>query len=69
MLYSGDFATIGDLAAQEKVTPSYLTRVLRLSLLAPDTVQAILSGSCTCELAELMEPFPVEWQEQMAGRS
>jgi len=41
-LISGDFATISDLAEHEKLAPSYLTRVLRLPLLAPDIAQ----GDC-----------------------
>ncbi len=66
MLESGQFATIADLAEGEKIAPSYITRVLRLTLLAPDVVEAILDGTqgaCTT-LAGLMEPFPVEWDKQ-----
>lgn len=49
-----------------RVTLSYLTRVLRLTLLAPDLVAAILDGRQGPEvtLAKLMEPFPAEWAEQ-----
>ena len=36
MLDTGACPTLGDLASQEKISPSYLTRVLRLTLLAPD---------------------------------
>jgi len=68
MLDSGEFATIGDLAAHDKIAPSYLTRVLRLTLLSPATVEAIIDGNCTAGLANLLEPFPVCWQDQMAGR-
>jgi hypothetical protein len=45
MIVSGAFATIAELAAHEKINPSYLTRVLRLTLLAPDIVEAILDGA------------------------
>jgi hypothetical protein len=38
MLDSGAFTTIGDLAAHEGIAPSYMTRILRLTLLAPDIV-------------------------------
>ena len=67
MLDSGEFATIADLAACEKITLSYLTRVLRLTLLAPDLVAAILDGRQGPEvtLARLMEPLPAEWTEQL----
>jgi hypothetical protein len=37
-------ATIADLAAHEGIAPSYMTRVLRLTLLAPDIVDTILEG-------------------------
>ena len=44
MLETGKFATITELAAAEKINASYLSRILRLMLLAPDLVEAILDG-------------------------
>ncbi len=44
MLESGEFATIAELAEREGIAPSYMTRVMRLTLLAPDIVEAILDG-------------------------
>ena len=43
-----------------------MTRVLRLALLAPDLVEEILDGQQGpgVTLARVMEPFPVEWEEQ-----
>src|SRR6056297_3233113 len=66
MLESGDFATIAELAESEGIAPSYMTRVLRLSLLAPDIIDAILDGTQGPEvtLARVLEPFPTEWEEQ-----
>ena len=66
MLESGEFATIGDLAEREGIAASYMTRVLRLTLLAPDIVEAILDGRKGPEvtLAWLMKSFPVEWNKQ-----
>ena len=66
MLESGQFATIAELADGEKIAPSYLTRVLRLTLLAPDIVEAILDGKQGPEvtLARLMDRFPEEWERQ-----
>jgi hypothetical protein len=66
MLESGEFATVVDLAAAEKINPSYLSRVLRLSLLAPDIVEAILNGRQPpdLQLDVLLKPFPVEWRQQ-----
>jgi hypothetical protein len=66
MLESGEYASITELATAEKINQSYVCRVLRLTLLAPDVVEAILDGRHTAEmtLATMMEPFPVGWQEQ-----
>ena len=66
LLESGEYGSITDLAAAEKINQSYVCRVLRLTLLAPDVVEAILDGRHTAEmtLATMMEPFPVGWQEQ-----
>ena len=66
MLESGEFATIAELAEREGIAPSYMTRVLRLTLLAPYIVEAILDGKQGPEvtLARVLEPFPVEWERQ-----
>lgn len=66
MLEDGEFATAKELAVRENISPSYLTRVLRLTLLAPDLVEQILEGSQGAEvsLASLLEPFPQEWDAQ-----
>jgi hypothetical protein len=58
-------ATIAEIAA-EKINASYVGRVLRLTLLAPDIVAAILGGRQPAEmtLAVLMKPFAVAWTEQ-----
>jgi hypothetical protein len=66
MLESGEFATIAELAEREGIAPSYMTRVLRLTLLAPDIVEVILDGKQGPEvtLARVLEPFPVEWAAQ-----
>lgn len=69
MLDAGEFATIAELADREGITLSYLTRVLRLTLLAPDLVAAILDGrqGPKVTLARLMEPLPAPWPEQRAA--
>ena len=66
MLESRDFATIAELAEHEGISPSYLTRVLRLTLLAPDIIEMILNGrqGTGVTLARLMEPFEAEWEQQ-----
>ena len=66
MLESGAFTTINELAEHEGIAPSYMTRVLRLTLLAPDIVEAILDGRQRQEvtLGRLLKGFPVEWGQQ-----
>ena len=66
MIDADRYSTIADLAAQEGIAPSYLTRILRLTLLAPDIVEAILDGKQGPEvaLAQLMDGFPEEWEAQ-----
>jgi hypothetical protein len=67
LLESGKFTTLTELAAAEKINPSYLSRILRLTLLAPEIVEAILDGRQSVEMsmAVLLRPFPVEWEEQL----
>ena len=66
MLETGRYATIDELAAAEKINGSYVSRILRLTLLAPDIVEAILDGRQSTEVTPpaLMEPFQVEWHGQ-----
>ena len=66
MLESGEFMTMAELAEREGIAPSYMTRVLRLTLLAPDIVEAILEGKQVPEvrLARVLEPFHAAWNEQ-----
>ena len=67
LLETGVYATIDEMAAAEKINASYVCRVLRLTLLAPDIVEAILDGRQPPEvtLAGLMRPFPAGWGEQL----
>jgi hypothetical protein len=64
MLENGEHGTLADLAHAERISRSYVCRVLRLTLLAPDIVEHVLDGRRTPELAHLMQPFPVEWERQ-----
>jgi hypothetical protein len=59
-------AIIAEIAAAEKINESCVGRVLRLTLLAPDIVEAILDGRQPAKmtLAVLMRPFSVGWKEQ-----
>jgi hypothetical protein len=46
------------------VASSYVSRILRLTLLAPEIVEAILDGRQPAELHDLLEAFPLEWEGQ-----
>ena len=69
MLESGDYATVRDLAAAEAINESYLGRILRLTLLSPKILEAILEGKqpATLELDDLMQQFPIEWDRQLGS--
>lgn len=66
LLETGDFATIEEIAEAENINPSYVSRVLRMTLLAPEIVEAILSGRQPEGLTMVrgMQPFPWEWTRQ-----
>ena len=67
LLETGHFATIEEIADAENINPSYVSRLLRMTLLAPEIVEAILAGTQPAGLtrAKVMQPFPVEWQRQV----
>jgi hypothetical protein len=55
---------VRELAEAERVGHSYVSRILRLSLLAPNVVEHILERRPTSGLGQLLKPFPVEWEKQ-----
>jgi hypothetical protein len=64
LLEEGRFGTLADLADAERISRSYVCRVLRLTLRAPDIVERILDGRPTAGLAQFLKPFPVAWERQ-----
>jgi len=68
MIESGEYASITELAKAEGVNQSYACRMLRLSLLAPSIVTAILDSRHDSDvmLKQLLKPLPVRWDEQNA---
>ena len=66
MLESGEYASSAELAKAEKVNDSYLSRILRLTLIARDITEAILAGRqpSTLQLDELLKPLPAAWERQ-----
>jgi hypothetical protein len=64
VLESDEYGTLAELSAAERISRSYICRVLRLTLLAPDIIERVMDGGPTAGLARLLEPFPVEWEKQ-----
>lgn len=66
MLDQGRYASITEMAAAEKIERGYLGTLLRLTLLAPKVVLALLDGRTPADLTlpRLLEPFPTSWAEQ-----
>jgi hypothetical protein len=66
MLESGEYSSAAELAKAERVNDSYLSRVLRITLLAPEIIEAIVDGQQppTLQVDELMKPLPAQWQRQ-----
>lgn len=66
MLQEGDYQTLEEIADAENINPSYVSRLLRMTLLSPDIVEAILAGRQppALTMAKAMQPFPLEWNEQ-----
>ena len=64
----GQAKSITDLAEQEGGTDAYVCRLLPLTCLAPDIVEAILDGRQPkgLRLAEMLGNGPLRWEEQRA---
>jgi hypothetical protein len=65
-LDAGIYATVSDLAKAERINESYVTRILRLNLLAPGIVEAALDGRTTLTVQALSKPISSIWLEQHA---
>jgi hypothetical protein len=63
-LDEGVYTSVSEIADAERISRSYVCRVLRLTLLAPDIVERMLDGRPTAGLARLLKPFPVDWERQ-----
>jgi hypothetical protein len=66
MLESGNYATIRELAIAEKANESYVCRLLRLTLLAPELIEAIMNGTQDkqLQLSDLLGKLPLDWNLQ-----
>ena len=66
MLQEGDYQTLEEVADAENINPSYVSRLLRMTLLSPEIVGAILMGKqpeCLT-MARAMQPFSTNWLQQ-----
>jgi hypothetical protein len=65
LLEDGRYGSISDIARAEKLDRTYMGDVLRLTLLAPKLVEAIVDGRQPAEmtLPEVMKAVPVEWAQ------
>lgn len=68
LLDTGEFSTVSELAHTEGISTTYLARILRLTLLAPEIVEGVLDGQHKTELlkAAVQADFPSEWGAQRA---
>jgi hypothetical protein len=64
LIESGAFTSIAELATAEKIDKSYVSKMLRLTLLAPDIVELILRGGEPVQIDDLKQPFSPQWSTQ-----
>jgi hypothetical protein len=66
LLDAGVYSSMTEIAEAENINKSYVSGILRLALLAPDIVEAILDGSAKerLMLERLERPLPPGWIEQ-----
>jgi hypothetical protein len=66
LLDDGVYNTISEMADAEEINRSYVSRILRLALLAPDIIERILAGRSNnvLMLDRLEGPLPARWDEQ-----
>jgi hypothetical protein len=68
MLDKGLYTSVSEIGDAENISKSYVSRILRLALLAPDVVDALLAGRTDAGLVleRLKRPMPGRWDEQRA---
>ena len=66
MLDDGIYTSVSEIGDAENISKSYVSRILRLALLAPDLIEAILAGRRDqgMMLVRLERPLPASWAEQ-----
>jgi hypothetical protein len=71
MLDEGVYTSVSEIGDAENISKSYVSRILRLALLAPDIVEAITEGRAdqALILGEFERPLPASWGEQVGRLS
>jgi hypothetical protein len=66
MLDEGVYTSVSEIGDAENISKSYVSRILRLALLSPDIIEAILAASTDqgIMLEQLERPLPGSWKEQ-----
>jgi hypothetical protein len=68
MLDERVYTSVSEICDTENISKSYVSRILRLALLAPDIIEMILEGRSdqALMLEQLERPLPACWSEQRA---
>ena len=65
MLDDGVYASVSEIGELESISKSYVSRILRLALLAPDIIEAIVVEADELLMLEKLErPLPACWKAQ-----
>jgi hypothetical protein len=66
LLDTGVYSSVTEISEAEGINKSYISRILRLALMAPDIIEAILAGTAdqSLMLDRLERPLPASWEEQ-----
>lgn len=66
LMNDGTYTSMDEMAVAEKISPSYISRILRLAHLSPNIVEAIVEGRQPAHLTmkDLLVPFPMDWKHQ-----
>src|SRR5918996_4933242 len=70
LIDEGIYTSVSEIGDAENISKSYVSRILRLALLAPDIVDAILAGGTEqgLMLEQLERPLPASWEVQRPDR-
>jgi hypothetical protein len=64
MLDDGVYTSVSEIGDVENISKSYVSRILRLALLAPDIIEAILAGNADRSLTTEQRERSLHWEEQ-----